>query len=58
MSLTVEADIVLIAAAVGWILLKQVQPAPVKPRLLVIVPVALAYFGITTTADEDVVQFD
>jgi hypothetical protein len=49
-SITLVADIVLVIAAVAWILFKQVQPAPVKPRLLVIVPVVLAYFGITTTA--------
>jgi hypothetical protein len=50
MSITLAADILLIIVAVGWILFKQVQAAPVKPRLLVIVPVVLAYFGITTTA--------
>jgi hypothetical protein len=50
MSITLVADILLIVVAVGWVLLKQVQPAPVKPRLLVIVPVVLAYFGVTTTA--------
>jgi hypothetical protein len=50
MNITLVADILLIVVAVGWILFKQVQPAPVKPRLLVIVPVVLAYFGITTTA--------
>jgi hypothetical protein len=49
MSITLVADVVLIVVAVAWILFKQVQPAPVKPRLLVIVPVGLAYFGITTT---------
>lgn len=50
MSITLVADILLVVVAVGWILFKQVQPAPVKLRLLVIVPVVLAYFGITTTA--------
>ena len=50
MSITLVADILLIVVAVGWILFKQVQPAPVKARLLVIVPVVLAYFGVTTTA--------
>jgi hypothetical protein len=50
MNITLVADILLIVVAVGWILFKQVQPAPVKSRLLVIVPVVLAYFGITTTA--------
>ena len=50
MSITLVADIVLIVAAVAWILFKQVQPPRVKPGLLVIVPVVLAYFGITTTA--------
>jgi hypothetical protein len=50
MSVNLVADILLIVLAVGWILFKQVRPAPVKTRLLVIVPVILAYFGITTTA--------
>jgi hypothetical protein len=50
MNITLVADILLIVVAVGWILFKQVQPAPVKARLLVIVPVVLAYFGTTTTA--------
>jgi hypothetical protein len=50
MSITLVADIALVVLAVGWILFKQVQPAPVKPRLLVIVPVVLGYFGVTTTA--------
>jgi hypothetical protein len=51
-SATLVADILLIVLAVAWILFKQVQAAPVKPRLLVIVPVLLAYFGITTTAEK------
>ena len=50
MSVTLVADILLILFAVAWILFKQVQPAPVKIGLLIIVPVLLAYFGITTTA--------
>jgi len=50
MSITLAADVLLIVVAVAWILFKQVQAAPVKPRLLVIVPVVLAYFGATTTA--------
>ncbi|MGO9659757.1 MAG: hypothetical protein ACLQVK_06025 [Acidimicrobiales bacterium] len=49
MDLNLVADGLLIAVAVVWILLKQVQAGPVKPRLLVIVPVLMAYFGITTT---------
>jgi hypothetical protein len=49
MSITLVADVALVVLAVGWILFKQVQPAPVKPRLLVIVPVVLGYFGATTT---------
>ena len=52
MSVTLVADILLIVIAVGWILFKQVQAAPVKHRLLVIAPVLLGYFGITSTAQK------
>jgi hypothetical protein len=40
------ADVLLIAAAVVWILARQVQVARVKPRLLWLTPVILAFFGI------------
>ncbi len=40
------ADLLLIAAAVVWILAKQVRREPVKPRLLVLVPVLLGYAGL------------
>lgn len=43
------ANILLIAAAVVWILAKQVRPAPVKTRLLVAAPLIMAYFGIKNT---------
>lgn len=42
-------NIVLIAAAVIWILWKQIRPAPVKTRLLVLAPLAMGYFGIRDT---------
>jgi hypothetical protein len=44
------ASILLIAAAVVWILARQVRLAPVKPRLLVLAPLLLAYFGLRTLA--------
>lgn len=40
------ADVLLLAAAVVWILARQVRPAPVKPRMLVLAPLLLAYFGL------------
>jgi hypothetical protein len=40
------ADVLLIAAAVVWILARQVRVAPVKPRLLWLTPLVLAFFGI------------
>jgi hypothetical protein len=43
---TSAADILLIAAAVVWILVRQLRTAPVRPRLLVLAPLALAYFGL------------
>jgi membrane protein CcdC involved in cytochrome C biogenesis len=42
-------NIVLIAAAVVWILWKQIQPAPIKARLLLLAPLAMGYFGIRNT---------
>ena len=46
MSLSTVVDVLLIGAAVVWILAKQIQLARVKPRLLLLAPVVLAYFGI------------
>jgi hypothetical protein len=43
---TSAADVLLIAAAVVWILIRQVRLAPVKIRLLVLAPMLLAYFGL------------
>jgi hypothetical protein len=43
---TSAAAVLLIAAAVVWILVRQLRTAPVKPRLLVLAPLALAYFGL------------
>jgi hypothetical protein len=43
---TSAAAVLLIAAAVTWILVRQLRTAPVKPRLLVLAPLALAYFGL------------
>ena len=40
------ADLLLIAAVVVWILARQVRTGPVKPRLLVLLPLALAYSGL------------
>jgi hypothetical protein len=40
------ANVLLIAAAVGWILARQIRPAPVRPRLLVLAPLLLAYSGL------------
>jgi hypothetical protein len=40
------ADLLLIAAAVVWILAKQVRREPVKARLLVLVPLLLGWFGL------------
>jgi hypothetical protein len=49
MNVNTAANILLIAAAVVWILAKQVRPAPVKTRLLVLAPLIMAYFGIKDT---------
>ena len=46
MSINDIANLLLIAVAVVWILARQVQVARVKPRLLLLVPLVLAYFGI------------
>jgi hypothetical protein len=46
MNASTVADLLLIAAAVIWVLARQVQPARVKPRLLVLAPLVLAFFGI------------
>src|SRR5580692_3935562 len=46
MNLSTAADLLLIAAAVVWVLAKQVRVARVKPRLLLLAPLVLAYFGI------------
>jgi hypothetical protein len=46
MNAGIVADVLLIAAAVVWILARQVQVAPVKPRLLWLTPLVLAFFGI------------
>jgi hypothetical protein len=40
------ADVLLIGAAVVWVLARQVQLARVKPRLLLLAPLVLAFFGI------------
>jgi len=40
------ADLLLLLAAVGWILAKQVGVEPVKPRLLVLAPLLLGWFGL------------
>jgi hypothetical protein len=40
------AGLLLIAAAVVWILARQVRLAPVKPRLLVLAPLVLGYAGL------------
>jgi hypothetical protein len=44
------ATVLLIAAAVVWILWRQLKTQPVRARLLVLVPAAMAYFGIRDTA--------
>jgi hypothetical protein len=40
------ANLLLIVTAIAWILGRQVQVAPVKPRLLLLAPVVMGYFGI------------
>ncbi len=46
MNATTAASLLLIAAAVVWVLARQVQVARIKPRLLLLAPPILAYFGI------------
>ncbi len=46
MTASSAADLLLIAVAVLWILTRQVRLGPVKPRLLVLAPLALAYLGL------------
>lgn len=46
MTADTAANLLLIAAAVVWILAKQVRTERVKPRLLVLAPLLLAYFGV------------
>jgi hypothetical protein len=46
MSLNTAVDVLLIGAAVVWVLARQIRLARVKPRLLVLSPLVLAYFGI------------
>lgn len=49
MNVNTAANILLIAAAVVWILARQVKASPVKPRLLVLAPLVMGYFGIKDT---------
>ena len=49
MNVNTVANILLIAAAVVWILAKQVKAAPIKTRLLVLAPLLMGYFGIKDT---------
>ena len=49
MNVNTAANVVLIAAAVVWILWKQIQAAPIKSRLLVLAPLVMGYFGIRNT---------
>jgi hypothetical protein len=42
MSLNTAVDVLLIAAAVIWVLVRQIGLARVKPRLLVLAPLVLA----------------
>ena len=46
MNASTVADVLLIVAAVVWVLARQVQVARVKPRLPVLAPLVLAFFGI------------
>ncbi len=46
MNASTVADVLLIGAAVIWVLARQVQVARAKPRLLVLAPLVLAFFGI------------
>jgi hypothetical protein len=49
MNVNTAANVLLIAAAVVWILAKQIRPAPVKTRMMVAAPLVMAYFGIKET---------
>lgn len=49
MNVSTVANILLIAAAVIWILARQVKAAPIKTRLLVLAPLLMGYFGIKDT---------
>ena len=40
------ANVLLIVAAIAWILARQVRREPIKVRLLVAAPLALGYFGL------------
>jgi len=46
MNANIIADVLLIGAAVVWVLARQVRAARVKPRLLWLAPLILAYSGI------------
>ena len=46
MNASTVADVLLIGSAVAWVLARQVHVARVKPRLLVLAPLVLAFFGI------------
>jgi hypothetical protein len=45
MNVNTVADALLIGAAVVWVLARQVRVARVRPRLLWLAPLVLAYFG-------------
>jgi hypothetical protein len=49
MNVNTAANILLIAAAVVWILARQVKASPIKSRLLVLAPLIMGYFGIKDT---------
>jgi hypothetical protein len=49
MNVNTVANALLIAAAVVWILAKQIRPAPIKSRMMVAAPLVMAYFGIKQT---------
>lgn len=46
-------NLFLIAAAVVWILARQVRAEQVKPRLLVVAPILLGYFGFRSLVASD-----
>jgi hypothetical protein len=49
MNVNTAVNILLIAAAVVWILARQVKASPIKSRLLVLAPLIMGYFGIKDT---------